>query len=232
MGGIYHYYPKMTGRYMSERLGNWHFWLFFIGMNLTFFPMHFSGMLGMPRRVYTYDSGQGWDAFNMMSTAGTALLVIGTFIFVINFLRSRTRGAVAPNDAWGAGTLEWSIPSPPPDYNFAEIPVVTSRYPLWDLKHPDRTAGIAHSTPDAMTITGAHAVPMHEETGGKTAAELGIPMPFSTVKPAIAALGIVIMFGGLLFIHVGMFPVAMAVTLSGAALFVGTLYAWLTSPLE
>jgi cytochrome c oxidase subunit 1 len=232
LGGIYHYFPKITGRYMDEKLGSWHFWITFIGMNLTFFPMHFSGMLGMPRRIYSYDSGQGWDAFNMMSSVGTGLLVFGTLFFVYNFLRSRKHGAPAPNDAWGAGTLEWSIPSPPPDYNFAQIPVVTSRYPLWDLKHPDRTAGIAHSSPDSMTITGAHAVPMHEETGEKTAAELGIPMPFSTVKPAIAALGIVIMFGGLLFIHVDKFPLAMAVTLSGAALFVGTLYAWLTSPLE
>ena len=150
----------------------------------------------------------------------------------MNFLKSRKSGAVAPNDAWGAGTLEWSIPSPPPDYNYAEIPVVTSRYPLWDLKHPERTAGIAHSAPDAMKITGAHATAVHEETGHKTAAELGIPMPFNTVKPAIAALAIVMMFGGLLFMHTGQFAVAMTVSIGSAALFVGTLYAWLTSPLE
>jgi cytochrome c oxidase subunit 1 len=231
-GGIYHYFPKITGRYLDEKLGSWHFWINFVGMNLTFFPMHYSGMLGMPRRVYTYDSGQGWETFNLMSSIGTVLIVIATAIFVVNFLRSRRRGAVAPNDAWGAGTLEWSIPSPPPDYNFAEIPVVTSRYPLWDLKSPDKTAGIAHSAPDSMTITDAHAVPMHEETGYKTAAQLGIPMPFPTVKPAIAALAIIVMFSGLLFMHAGKFPVAMAVTLSGAVLFVGTLYAWLTSPLE
>jgi cytochrome c oxidase subunit I len=232
LGGIYHYYPKITGRYMSEKLGSWHFWLNFVGMNLTFFPMHYAGMLGMPRRVYTYDSGQGWETFNLMSSAGTVLIVIATAIFAVNFLRSRKRGAVAPNDAWGAGTLEWSIPSPPPDYNFAQIPVVTSRYPLWDLKSPDKTAGIAHSAPDSMTITDAHAVPMHEETGGKTAAELGIPMPFPTVKPAIAAAAIIVMFSGLLFMHVGHFALAMAITITGAALFVSTLYAWLTSPLE
>ena len=232
MGGIYHYFPKITGRYMSEKLGTWHFWLTFVAMNLTFFPMHYAGMLGMPRRIYTYDSGQGWDTFNMMSSVGTAMLVLATLIFVVNFLRSRTRGAVAPGDAWGAGTLEWSIPSPPPDYNFAQIPVVTSRYPLWDLKTPERTAGIAHSSPDAMTITDAHAVPVHEESGGQTAKQLGIPMPFNTVKPAIAALSLVIMFGGLLFIHLDHFAVAMAITISGASLFAVTLYAWLTSPLE
>src|SRR5471030_2788449 len=138
-GGIYFYYPKMTGRLMSEKLGSWHFWTTFIGMNLSFFPMHFSGLMGMPRRIYTYDAGQGWDTFNLISSVGTAMLILSTLIFVINFLKSRKNGEIAPNDAWGAGTLEWSIPSPPPDYNFAEIPVVTSRYPLWDLKHPERT---------------------------------------------------------------------------------------------
>jgi len=232
LGGIYFYFPKITGRYMSEKLGTWHFWSTFVAMNLTFFPMHLSGMLGMPRRIYTYDAGQGWDTFNMISSVGTLLLILSTLIFVINFLKSRKHGEVAPNDAWGAGTLEWSIPSPPPDYNFAEIPVVTSRYPLWDLKHPDRTAGIAHSAPDVMTITDAHAVPVHEETARKTAAELGIPMPFNTVKPAIAALAIVMMFGGLLFTHKGQFALAMTITIGSACLFVGTLYAWLTSPLE
>jgi cytochrome c oxidase subunit I len=231
-GGIYYYFPKITGRYMDEKLGTWHFWSTFISMNLTFFPMHFSGMLGMPRRIYTYDAGQGWDTFNMMSSVGAGLLILSTLIFVVNFLKSRTSGAVAPGDAWGAGTLEWSIPSPPPDYNYAEIPLVTSRYPLWDVTHPERTSGIVHSSPDAGTVADAHATAVHEEKGHKTAAELGIPMPFNTVKPAIAALAIVMMFGGLLFMHTNQFAVAMTITIGSACLFVGTLYAWLTSPLE
>ena len=231
-GGLYHYYPKLTGRYMSETLGNWHFWLNFIGMNLTFFPMHYAGMLGMPRRIYTYDSGQGWDTFNLMSSVGTALLVVSSAIFAVNFIRSRKRGAVAPNDAWGAGTLEWSIPSPPPEYNFAEIPVVTSRYPLWDLKAPEKTAGITHSAPDELVITASHAVPVHEETKRTTAKALGIPMPVPTAKPAVAALGLLIGFTGLLYLHIGDQRVAIAVAVGGVALFVGALYAWLTSPLE
>ena len=232
LGGIYYYFPKMTGRYMSEKLGTWHFWLTFIAMNLTFFPMHFSGLLGMPRRVYTYDAGQGWEKFNLTSSLGTALLIFATSLFVINFLWSRKNGAKAPNDAWGAATLEWSIPSPPPDYNFAQIPIVTSRSPLWDLKHPEMTVGIAHSSPNAMTITNSHGVPMHEETEYKTAKELGIPMPFPTIKPFFAALGIIVMFSGLIFIHLDKFAIAMAITIGGAALLVGSLYAWLTSPLE
>lgn len=146
--GIYHYYPKMTGRFMNEGLGNVHFWLNLIGMNLTFFPMHFSGLLGMPRRVYQYDAGQGWDLFNLMSTYGTYLLVVATAVFIWNFVRSRTTGAVASGDPWGAATLEWSIPSPPPEYNFANTPTVTSRSPLWDLKHPEMSAGADHSAAD------------------------------------------------------------------------------------
>ncbi|MEA3245197.1 MAG: cytochrome c oxidase subunit I [Gemmatimonadota bacterium] len=232
MGGIYHYYPKITGRYMSEKLGNWHFWLFFIGMNMTFFPMHFSGMLGMPRRIYTYDVGQGWETFNLWSTIGVFFQAAGLLIFAWNFLKSRKSGERAPNDAWGAGTLEWSIPSPPPEYNFAQLPVVTSRYPLWDLKHPERTADIAHSAPDQMTITDSHAVPMHEETERKSAKDLGIPMPFPTIKPLFAALFMVIMVGGLVFIHAATLQVALAVMISAAALFIGTVYGWLTSPLE
>ena len=232
MGGIYFYYPKMTGRYMSEKIGNWHFWLFFIGMNLTFFPMHFSGMLGMPRRIYSYDVGQGWETFNFQSTIGVMIQGLGLILFVYNFLKSKKTGAVAPGDAWGAGTLEWSIPSPPPEYNFAQLPVVTSRYPLWDLKHPEMTAGLAHSGPDAMTVTDSHATPMHEETEYKNAADLGIPMPFPTIKPLFTALFLVLMFSGLLFIHLDLFPVALTIMIGCAAAFVGSLYGWLTSPLE
>ncbi|MFN0098038.1 MAG: cytochrome c oxidase subunit I [Gemmatimonadaceae bacterium] len=230
--GIYFYYPKMTGRFMNDGLGNLHFWLNFIGMNLTFFPMHFSGLYGMPRRIYQYDAGQGWDLFNMMSTYGTYLLVVATAVFVWNFIRSRTSGAVAGNDPWGAATLEWSIPSPPPEYNFARIPEVTSRYPLWDLKDPAKTAGIDHSHADAMTITDAHAVPVHEETERHTAKELGIPMPFPTAKPLFTALGMCTMFSGLLFLRNDMFAVAMTITLTGAAMLIGGLIWWLSSPLE
>jgi cytochrome c oxidase subunit 1 len=230
--GIYHYFPKITGRFMSEKLGNWQFWLNFVGLNLTFFPMHFSGMLGMPRRIYTYDAGQGWDLFNLMSTTGTYMLLVAGLIFAWNFFSSRRNGPVAGNDPWGAPTLEWSIPSPPPEYNFAQIPEVTSRSPLWDLKAPDRTEGIAHSHADAGVIAEAHAVPVHEETERRTAKELGIPMPFNTIKPFMVALGIVILFSGLIVLHAGYFALAMATMLGGGAFMVGSLYAWLTSPLE
>ena len=230
--GIYFYYPKMTGRHLNESLGNWHFWLNFIGMNLTFFPMHFSGLLGMSRRIYTYDAGQGFDVFNMLATYGTYLLVVATAVFVWNFIRSRTRGEIAGNDPWGAPTLEWSIPSPPPEYNFAKIPSVTSRYPLWDLTSPDKTSDIVHSGASEKEITDSHAVPMHIETETHTAKELGIPMPFPTVKPLVVAFSMVVMFCGLLFLRNDMFAVSMAVMISGALAMVAGLYSWLTSPLE
>src|ERR671932_337104 len=143
-GGIYHYFPKMTGRRMSERLGTPHFWLTFIGMNLTFFPMHFSGLFGMPRRIYQYDAGQGWETFNLMSSVGAYILAVGTAVGIWNMIRSRRRGRVAGNDPWGGPTLEWSIPSPPPDYNFARIPTVRSRYPMWDLRSPHLSRDVPH----------------------------------------------------------------------------------------
>jgi cytochrome c oxidase subunit 1 len=243
--GIYHYFPKMYGRYMSEKIGNWHFWLTFIGMNLTFFPMHFAGMLGMPRRIYTYDAGQGWELFNMMSTVGAFLLAPATLLLLYNFFVSKRNGAPAPANAWDAATLEWSIPSPPPEYNFAKIPVVHSRYPLWDLTHPERTQDIPHTEEGWKTAerhTGEHhatgqadmgdIADMHIETERRTAKELGIPMPSSTLNPLWTALGIVIMFTGLLFLPRGQKMLGIGITLAGAVFMTVYLYNWLTTPLE
>jgi cytochrome c oxidase subunit 1 len=232
-GGIYHYYPKMFGRMMSEKLGSWHFWINLLAMNLTFFPMHFSGLLGMPRRIYTYDAGQGWDTFNLISSIGAFMLVLSTGIFVWNFFRSKSIGAIAPDNPWDAATLEWSIPSPPPEYNFAEIPLVESRYPLWDLTHPERTSEIPH-THDGWSDQekAADAKPVHVEKDRRTARELGIPMPLPTIKPMFVAAGIIIMLSGLIFIHKDDKLVAFTLIGVGAATMVTFLYAWVTSPLE
>jgi cytochrome c oxidase subunit 1 len=217
--GIYHYFPKFTGRMLDERLGRWHFWLNLIGSNLAFFPMHFSGLTGMPRRVYTYDSGQGWETFNLLSTIGAITVGVATLIFVYNILRSRRSGVRAGPNPWGAPTLEWSIPSPPPVYNFAKIPRVTSRYPLWDATH-----GAAPEHPASPSVGADERVP--------SADELGIVIPYSTTKPFFAALGLLIMFSGLLFSHLENKVPQFTLIFGGAALLVGTLYAWLTSPLE
>jgi cytochrome c oxidase subunit I len=136
-GGFYYWYPKAIGRLLDRRLGFWHFWLFFIGFHLTFDTMHFSGMLGMPRRIYTYDAGRGWETLNLITTLGALFQAAGIMCLVVNLLRSWKKGEVAGDDPWDAWTLEWATSSPPPEYNFETAPVVRSRRPLWDLKHPE-----------------------------------------------------------------------------------------------
>jgi cytochrome c oxidase subunit 1 len=136
-GGFYYWFPKITGKMLSETLGRWHFWLFVIGFHLTFDFMHIPGLLGMPRRIYTYEPGRGWDIWNQIVTVGTVVQAISILLFVFNMIWSYWKGKDAGNDPWDAWTLEWSTTSPPPEYNFATIPVVHSRRPLWDLKHPE-----------------------------------------------------------------------------------------------
>jgi cytochrome c oxidase subunit I len=135
--GVHYWYPKATGRMLSERLAKWQFWLLFFGFMLTFAPMHFAGMAGMPRRIYTYEADRGWDLWNQLATIGALLQAPSYLIFGWNLLSSLWWGKPAGDDPWDAWTLEWMTPSPPPSYNFAEVPTVKSRRPLWDLKHPD-----------------------------------------------------------------------------------------------
>ena len=132
IGGIYYWFPKFCGRMMHEQLGKWSFWVMFVGFNLGFFPMHVSGLLGMPRRIYTYAPNMGWNTVNMITSAGAFIFAAGILLFLINFFVSLKRGTLAPDNPWDASTLEWSTPSPPPAYNFAVIPCVASRHPLWE----------------------------------------------------------------------------------------------------
>jgi cytochrome c oxidase subunit I len=133
----YYWFPKITGRLLDERLGKWHFWLTFVGFNLTFFPMHIVGILGMSRRIYTYPAGLGWSGYNTIETVGTFILAISVLVFVANIWHSLRAGAVAGDNPWGGFTLEWATASPPPVYNFRTIPTVRSRRPVWDRDHPD-----------------------------------------------------------------------------------------------
>ena len=132
IAGFYYWLPKITGRLMDERLGNWSFWVTFAGLNVTFFPMHIMGIEGMTRRVYTYPAGLGWDSLNMISTVGAFILAFGILITIVNFFRSVRNGRLAGKDPWRGDTLEWSTDSPPQPYGSEHIPVVISRHPLWD----------------------------------------------------------------------------------------------------
>jgi len=221
--GIYYYFPKITGRLMSESLGNWHFWLAFIGINLTFMPMHWSGLLGMPRRIYTYDAGQGWDNYNLASSLGAYIQAVAWLLGFLNIWLSRRKGKISGPNPWGAPSLEWSIPSPPPEYNFAAIPTVSSRYPLWNLGGHGAHGGSVIELSDADKPNPTH-IP--------TAEELGIPIPYSTIKPLFVALFMTLMFGSLLLIHEDKLHLSIALVISFAFLMTVSLYAWLTSPLE
>jgi cytochrome c oxidase subunit I+III len=142
IGGLHYWLPKITGRLLSEMLGRWTFWLMFIGFNVAFLPMHYTGLLGMPRRVYTFQTGLGWDVPNLISTVGAFILALGMLVFVVNVIRSVRRGDPAPDNPWSGDSLEWAVTSPPPVYQFWSLPVVWSRHPLWeqrDLDAPDAT---------------------------------------------------------------------------------------------
>ena len=148
--GFYYWFPKMTGRLMSETLGKLHFWTFIIGFNLTFFPMHFAGLFGMPRRVFTYPAELNVSGFNMASTIGAFIFGLSSLIFLWNLWRSSFRGAPAGANPWNGATLEWSTSSPPPHYNFAEIPEVKSRDPLWSSEAPVETKPLTHDQEPVM----------------------------------------------------------------------------------
>jgi cytochrome c oxidase subunit 1 len=158
-GAFYYWFPKLTGRMLSERAGKWNFWLLFIGMNVTFFPMHILGLLGMPRRIYTYLPEMGWGNLNMLSSVGAVVIVAGVCVFLANVWTSLRRGVPAGDNPWDAATLEWATSSPPPSFNHLFIPVVDGREPLWDARdgelavvtglRTDRHEGLVTSLMDA-----------------------------------------------------------------------------------
>ena len=249
--GVYYYYPKMTGRLMSERLGKLHFWLWFVGMNLTFMPMHWAGLAGMSRRIYQYDAAQGYDLYNAMSTWGAYIQVVALLVFFHNMFWSRKRGAVAPADPWGAPTLEWKTASPPAEYNFAEVPRVTSRYPLWDEKSPELTTEVPHTAAGDRHVdvdvggkhVGAGEVPddrnriAHDrmsDAGGRlpSARELGIPMPNPSAMPIVVAFFMVLMFAFMIFYHTGHSGLATGGIIASALAMTAALLNWLLTPLE
>jgi cytochrome c oxidase subunit I len=199
--GAYYWFPKMSGRMLDEGLGKIHFWLMLIGFNLTFFPMHILGLNGMPRRVYTYPADLNFGFWNLVETAGAFILMLALLVFIYNLVRSLRGGAVAPADPWGGATLEWAIPSPPQEWNFAEVPEVSGRDPLWEW---ERARG--------------GKLPEPQRVSGK-----GIHLPNPSYWPIVTAIGILVFFTGFI---VG-FPY---VNIAGVLVtFIG-IYSWAFEP--
>jgi cytochrome c oxidase subunit I+III len=193
-GAFYYWLPKVTGRMLDERRGKWSFWFIFVGFNLTFFPQHILGLLGMPRRVYTYEAGLGWDAYNLVSSLGAAMLTVGIVLTALNVYRSRRSGAVAGPDPWGGETLEWASTSPPPEYNFETIPRVRTREPMWD--QPDLRDGAQPVESGAHALDDGHQVLSTSVVDATPQAVLH--MPHATAWPFLLALALTALTYGVL----------------------------------
>jgi cytochrome c oxidase subunit 1 len=189
LAAIYYWFPKITGRMMSERLGRWHFWLAVVGFNLAFFPMHVLGLHGMPRRIYTYPQETGWGDLNLLVTCGAAVFFASFVIFLWNVIASWRAGLPAGANPWDAGSLEWATTSPPPPYNFAQIPVVTHREPLWhDRQSLPVAAGLRVDEREHLVSSVVGALPESRE-----------PSPAPSIWPFLAAIATSILFVGSIF---------------------------------
>ncbi len=214
--GIYYWFPKVTGRMLSEVAGKLHFWLMFLGGTLAFFPMHFAGLMGMPRRVDWYPADSGWESMNLFSTVGAFIIAVSLLVFIHNVFRSLRKGEPAGDDPWDGRTLEWSIPSPPPVYNFAEIPTVHSREPHWDNKQAARAGHTMGETSNGPISNGP------VEGGPDESGHHGIHMPSPSYYPIIVALGLGLA-GGLFVVNPWLSAIGITIMSLG-------LYGWAAEP--
>jgi cytochrome c oxidase subunit 1 len=215
--GLYYWFPKYTGRMMSDRWGKVHFWLMLIGFNLTFAPMHILGLQGMPRRIYRYAEGMGWDFWNFVETIGAFILAVSILVFMVNWAVSRRRGEEAGTDPWDARTLEWSIPSPPPAHNFDEIPVVHARDEWWHRKYAEDEQGLPVPVVAGAAEHAGEASMIHYGSEGPR-----IHMPSPSYFPAVAAVGLPLIAWGLIF-HPAMM-------VAGGLLLLLGIYGWALEP--
>jgi heme/copper-type cytochrome/quinol oxidase subunit 1 len=209
LAGVYYWFPKFTGRMLDETLGKVNFWLVFIGFNVAFFTMHITGLMGMPRRVYTYQAGLGWDAPNLVSTIGAFILAFGILMLLVNVAYSLRRGKIAGPNPWDAPTLEWATSSPPPPYNFEVIPSVASRHPLWEKRLQE---GAGESVIERGLVLDDH----HETLGVSPLdgqPDVILKMPGESYMPFALTLCISAFFAGLL-VHI--WGLAVAAVILGA----------------
>jgi cytochrome c oxidase subunit 1/cytochrome c oxidase subunit I+III len=214
--GLYHWGPKMLGRRLNERLGKISFWLMFVGFNLAFFPMHIAGLLGQPRRTYTYQPGLGWDLSNLLATIGSFVLGVGILVTFVNWFRSKRHGEPAGNDPWSGETLEWATTSPPPEYNFETIPTVRSREPVWD--QPELRDGAQPAEAGGRPLVGGHTT--LSTTVADAEPQAVVHMPHASPWPFVLTAAMTLAFFGVL---TGSWTVAVA----GAAAGAGSIIGWL-----
>ena len=211
--GVYYWYPKFTNKLLDERLGKLHFVLMLLGFNLTFGPMHVLGLQGMPRRIYTYPANRGWDFWNFVSTIGSLTIALSILVFLLNVRKTRRSEQDVGADPWDARTLEWSIPSPPPEYNFASVPVVAARDELWHRKYGEDDEG----RPVRRELD-YPVVESLEDGEGKH-----IHMPSPSYWPLVAALAFPVICYGLIYR-------VWAVAILGAFWLIGAIYSWALEP--
>jgi cytochrome c oxidase subunit I len=215
---LHYWFPKFTGRMLNERLAQATFWLMMIGFNVTFFPMHFLGIAGMPRRMSIYPTGTGWDFWNLVATTGAFLLAASVWLFVMNVFYALRRGPIAGNDPWDGATLEWAIPSPPPVYNFAKVPYVTSRDALWVEKRADEAAA-------KLGLPAREPLPISPDPYIQR-----IHMPRNSYWPLAASIGVSMIFGG--FVTPFKFGPIPVLSLLGIAVLAISIYFWSYEPVD
>ena len=215
--GIYYWFPKFTGRMLHDGWGKVNFWLMLIGFNLTFQPMMVLGILGMPRRIQTYPDGIGWGFWNAVATAGAFVIALSVLVFIGNFIWSLRKGEIAGDDPWDGRTLEWSIPSPPPEHNFDVIPVVHSVDDFWHRKYVEDPRGLPVRVPAGAAI--AHGDGAH---GDAHDAAHGIHMPNPSYYPLVAAFGMPLIAFGLIYNY--------ALVFVGALVLAAGLFGWVLEP--
>jgi cytochrome c oxidase subunit 1 len=223
MAGIYYWWPKIFGTMLNERLGKLNFWTWFLGFNLAFGPMHLLGLQGMPRRIYTYDDSLGLNVWNMVSTVGAFIIAFSVSVFMYNIWHSHKRNRVqGPADPWDARTLEWSISSPPPHYNFAEIPTVHALDEFWHRKYTEDDDGRPVRVADPPGEGDADDGPAHNDDGH------GIHMPSPSYYPLVAAFGLPVMGYGMVYGRSS--GQSYVVVVLGALILLAGLFAWAMEP--